>query len=101
MLGDTVDMRLDFSFTTTGANREITFGLTLAEGGSPYDLTLGTTVFKSAGVHPMVVWSGVYMGDTNTLNNPALVWAQSDGSGDSVVYNGHYLRYNLRQPSMT
>jgi hypothetical protein len=98
VLGDTVEIRMDLLITTSGANRDITFGLTLAEGGFPYDLTVGTLPFKNAGTYSIVKWISVYMGDTNTLENPALIWIESDGAGDSVVYNGHMLRTALRQP---
>lgn len=98
VLGDTVDIRFDFQFITSAANREITFGLTLGTGPSEYDLNIGFASYKNAGAYNTIRWTGIYMGDTNTLNNGGLIWAQSDGAGDQVVFNGHYVRYSLQKP---
>ena len=96
-LGDTVEIRTDMSITTAGGNREIQYGLTLAEGASSYDLTIGHDLFKSAGTYQKVTWVSIYMGDLNTLENPALFWIESDSPGDTVVYNGHMLKSSLRR----
>lgn len=97
-LGDTVDIRFALSITSTGANRVFDFGLTLAEGGSAYDLHFGHVYFKSAGTYNIERWIGIYMGDTNTRDNPASFWIQSDGAGDSLTYGGHYSRVTFRNP---
>ena len=97
-LGDSVDIRMDMLLTAGGANREIEFGITLGEGGSPYDLTLGHYTFKSAGSYEEVAEITIYMGDTNTLNNPGSIWVQAQDNGDTYHYNGHFLRTTLMQP---
>ena len=101
IVGDTVTMRMDFSVTTTGANNEITVELDLGVGAAPYTLSVGTKSYKSAGTYQLVVLAEVYMGDANTLNNSGEIYISSDSAGDSVVYNGHYVKYSLQIPSPT
>jgi hypothetical protein len=95
-LGDTVDFRLDYTVTTTGANREICSKMALAIGASPYSLSLSRDYFKSAGTYQIVTWYSIYMGDSNTKGNPARFEVASDGTGDSVVVNGWYVRTQER-----
>jgi hypothetical protein len=92
-LGDTVDIRFDFEVTTTAANTAIEFDLELGVGGSPYQLVINPlTNFKAAGTYKVIRWLGVYMGDSNTLDNPARVLAQADSTGSTVKVNGWYAR---------
>lgn len=92
-LGDTVDIRFDFEVTTTGVNTAVEFDLELGIGGSPYQLVITPfTNFKTAGTYKVIRWLGIYMGDTNTLNNPARVLGQADSTGVTVKVNGWYCR---------
>ena len=92
-LGDTVDIRFDFEVTTTTANTAVEFDLELGVGSSPYQLVITPfTNFKSSGTYKVIRWLGIYMGDTNTLNNPGRVLAQADTSGATVKVNGWYVR---------
>ena len=92
-LGDTVDIRVDFSVTTTTTNTVIDFALELGLGSSPYQVEVMSPVnFKSAQTYSMVHWQGIYMGDNNTLQNPARLLARADKTGVSVVVNGWYVR---------
>lgn len=95
-LGDSVDIRPDVTVTTTGPNRNISMSIELAIGGSAYTLNIDERAFKTAGVHQIVRWYGIYMGDNNTRNNPARLTMTSDGTGDSVVVNGWYVRTTVR-----
>ena len=95
--GDTVDFRVDFTVTTDGPNHEISTDIELAIGQAfPYTLTLDRRAFKSAGTFEFTRWSSVYMGDDNTLNGDAHFSMMSDGSGDTVVVNGWYVRTHVR-----
>jgi hypothetical protein len=91
--GDTVDIRFDFEVTTTVANTAVEFYLELGIGGSSYQVTVNPlTNFKAAGTYNIVKWMGVYLGDNNTLQNPARVMALADNTGATVKVNGWYVR---------
>ena len=92
-LGDTVDIRVDFTVTISTTNTVVDFALELGLGGSPYQVEVMSPVnFKTVQAYSMVHWQGVYMGDTNTLQNPAKLLARADKTGVSVVVNGWYVR---------
>jgi len=97
-LGDMVDIRLDVTITTASVNTEIEIDLNLGEGGSPYDIAwLNPVVFKDSEAHHVVVYSGIYMGDTNTLDNPAKFRIMADKTC-TVVVNGWYCKVICRAP---
>lgn len=101
-LGDTVIIRLDFDITTSASNNGIEVDLDLAVGsGGPYTLHLGSQDWRYPDTHKFVVLTEIYMGDTNTLNYPAEIYVSSDTGGESITYNGHYCRYDLRVPSIS
>lgn len=95
-LGDTVGMRIDLEITTSGANHEVIVALELAQGGSPYKILWDSFVAKSAGVYRTTTYNKIYMGDNNTLNNPAQIVVQSDSTGDSVKVNGWFVEAQKR-----
>ena len=90
-LGDTVDIRLDVSVTTTGANQNVDLYLELGQGGSAYPILFDTVLVKSASTKQIVSFSSVYMGDNNTLNNAAQFFILTDGNA-TVTVNGWYVR---------
>jgi len=92
-LGDTVDIRLDFEITLANTNTVVDFALELGVGSSPYQISLiSPTLHKSVTTYQIGQWSSVYMGDTNTLQNPARLLARADKTGVSVKVNGWYIR---------
>lgn len=92
-LGDTVDIRFDFEVVTSTANTAVEFDLELGIGGSAYQLVINPlTNFKTAGTYKIIRWIGIYMGDNNTLLNPARVLAKADSTGATVKVNGWYVR---------
>lgn len=97
-LGDTVDIRVDVVVTTTNANDNILLALDLGLGGSEYTLDILNLPLKVASSYEITAWTSVYMGDANTLNNPAKLSMHSDNTGNSVVVNGWYVRTLPRQP---
>jgi len=102
VLGDTVLIRMDFAVTTTGANEGLSVELNLAVGsGAPYALNAGYREYRSAGTYNWTIVTEVYMGDLNTLNNPAEITMTAENNSDTVVYKGHYVKYALRTPSAT
>jgi len=91
-LGDTVDIRLDLKLTTISPNTEVACSLFLAIGGNEYEIPFITdSNFKSVGDHSLIRFNSVYIGDGNTLNNPAEFRFKSD-SNCSVTVNGWYCK---------
>ena len=97
-LGDTVDIRFDFTVTTSGANDDCLVKMRMGVGGTPYDLDVVYREWRLAGSYGLTFWYSVYMGDTNTLNNPAEVYVNCSTGGDTVLCNGWYIRTNKRNP---
>lgn len=97
-LGDSVDIRFDFSVTTSGANDDVSIIVRPGVGASPYDLVVKRQEWRNAGTYQLTVWYSLYMGDTNTLNNPAEVYIECETGGDSITVNGWYVRTNKRIP---
>ncbi len=98
-IGDTVDIRFDFTVTTTANSDEIEFGLDMAHGDvAEYRLEFLRGIYKNAGTYPLISQTSLYMGNAETLNNPAKLVMSTDNSGNSVVVNGFYVRVNPRNP---
>lgn len=93
VLGDTVDIRLDIIVTSSANNQDFTVVLFIADGtGGQYEIPfIVERNFKTAGTRQIIEFNGIYMGDTNTLNNPARFKIRSSNTG-SVVVNGWYAR---------
>ena len=95
-LGDMVDIRLDVNVITTLNNTEAKIDLLLAIGGSTYAIPwMLETNYKTAGVHNVNVYNGVYIGDANTLSNGARFEIVSDNAC-TVVVNGWYVKIIAR-----
>jgi hypothetical protein len=86
-LGSKIEIRLDLSVTTANNNTQVDAALDLGIGGSPYTLQWVDIFEKKAGVHSIVSTSFIYIGDTNTQNNPAKFKIESD-LNTTVVVNG-------------
>ena len=92
-LGDTVDIRFDVEVTTSTTNTAIDLVIELGIGGSPYQLSIiNEADKKAAGTYKLIRWFGIYMGDSNTLDNPGRVLAAADKTGVTVKVNGWYIR---------
>lgn len=93
-IGDTVDIRFDVSITTTTANDYAALKLVMAYGDpDEFDILICGDSFKTAGTTQRVLVTSLYIGSTAVLNNPAKVQMYTDGSGNSVVVTGWYVRY--------
>ncbi len=87
-LGSNVQYRIDLSITTTTPNQVVEIILELGIGGTlTYELSVHREQFKLAGTFNVVKSNFIYMGDTNTRDNPAKFKIKSDASG-SVEVNG-------------
>lgn len=92
-LGDIVDIRLDVSVIIATTNTEVDIALELAEGsGSNYAVPFINPInFKTTGTKKLVVYNGIYMGDSNTLDNPAFFKIQADKTC-TITVNGWYCK---------
>lgn len=90
-LGDMVDIRLDIVVTTSSANQEITVELELGQGGGSYRIPFIQLFYKTSGVKKVGAFIGLYMGDTNTLNNKGQFIFTSANNADIKV-NGWFCK---------
>ena len=87
-----VDARLDLVVTTTGANQIVKLRTQLAIGDPVmFDLEASEMLFKTAGVHKIVVNGSFYIGSTAVKNNPGEIQLWSDASC-TVKVNGWFFR---------
>lgn len=84
-IGDWVDLRLDFQVTTTAANQEFNFYIALGAGGGAYELKAAHSYYKTAGVQDVTFLYSIYMGDTNTLDNPGKIRFESSDNATIKV----------------
>ena len=96
-LGDMVDFRVDLIVTTSGANQNVSVQIELGIGGSPYTLDIDFISPKTSGTYKLISYTGIYMGDNNTLNNPAEIQLDTDASmTDGITVNGWYCKIHRR-----
>ena len=90
-LGDQVFFRFDFIVTTTANNTDVTARFRLGiDDPNEYTVPIfGPTSYKTAGTRSYGFWSGVYMGDDHTLNDPGAIEIMAD-KNSSIVVNGWY-----------
>lgn len=94
-LGDMVDIRLDIEVTTSSVNQEITVELELAQGAGTYRIPFLQLSYKAAGLKKVGAFTGIYMGDTNTLNNPGqFIFTSVDNA--TIKVNGWYCKVLIR-----
>ena len=91
-LGDMIDIRIDVDVTTSSVNTEVKIDLELGTGGGTYSIPwILETNYKSTGTHKLNRYNGIYMGDTNTLDNGGQFMVSSD-KDCTVVVNGWYVK---------
>ena len=95
-LGDTLDIRIDIELTTLSVNTTVEIDLHLGTGGSAYVIPFLTDAdFKTSGTHTVNKYNGIYLGDTNTLDNGGQLKITCD-KNSTVVVNGWYIRITKR-----
>lgn len=91
-LGDMIDIRIDVSLTTTSVNTSVQVDLHLGTGAGAYIIPFITDMdFKDASTHLLNKYNGIYMGDTNTLNNGGQFKLTADKDATAIV-NGWYVK---------
>lgn len=91
-IGDTVDMRVDLSVTTTGANNVLELLLELGIGVAPFKLSFASLYVKTASTTNIVITCPFYIGSALTRDNPARLLMKNDSTGATVKVNGWYVR---------
>jgi len=88
-LGDIVIIRFDVIPVTGSANTDLDISLKMAVGSAtPYDLFVNHSSYKSAGTqNNMVRTMMLYIGDTNTKDYPAEIYATTDANA-TIIVNG-------------
>lgn len=91
-LGDQILFRMDLSYTPGANNQSLNIRMELGIGASPYSLSMFSATPKDQYLLPNTMAYGmIYMGDTNTLNNPAEVQFMADSTSNvNVLVNGWY-----------
>jgi len=94
-LGDEVMLRVDYNITTSASNQIVNGFLRLDTAGTPYDLSVGTTNYKTVGTYNLIKVLPFYIGNTGTLNNPAELYFNSDAAA-AIELKGFYISVNRR-----
>lgn len=98
-VGDTVDIRVDITYTANSSNDGFTLELDMAVGGTtPFTVPIDDRNLDVAGSENVVRFVSVYIGSTDVLNNPAQFKVTADSTGDTVQVNGWYVRVIPRNP---
>ena len=97
-VGDTVDLRVDLTYTTASVNTAIDIVLEIGVGQPEAFLIplLISNNFKTAGTHRVIAEKPFYIGSSLTKDNPARVRAKADGTGSTVIVNGWFARVITR-----
>lgn len=91
-LGDMIDIRLDIEVTTLSTNTELNVALELGTGGSTYQIPFITELdIKAIESKQINIYNGIYMGDTNTLDNGGKFVITADKTCN-VKVNGWYCK---------
>lgn len=93
-VGDTVELRMDITYTTTSANTAVSVEFEFATGtGSAFPIIILPQLnIKSASTTQIVHSRGFYIGSEAVRANPAKIRAVADTAGSSVKVNGWYIR---------
>jgi hypothetical protein len=91
-IGDLIDIRLDLLLTTSNNNTEVQIVLELGTGANTYEIPFFIFNYKNTVTdQPINVMNGIYLKDTNTLNNGGRFKIKSD-LNSSIKVNGWYCK---------
>mgnify|MGYP001079671057 CR=1 FL=1 len=72
LVGDMIDIRLDLEITTTANNQDFSIDLELGQSGTVYTIPfIVDQNVKSIGSTSVIRYNGIYMKDSNTIDNSA------------------------------
>lgn len=91
-LGSMVDIRSNIIITTSAANQYVALRYVLGEGdANEYTIGAFTAHYKTAGTYNIADYTGLYIGNTLTKDNPAQIEIYSDATCDVEVL-GWYIK---------
>ena len=91
-VGAMVDLRLNYSVTTSGPTQLVIVEMDFAIGSvSNFQLLINETSHRSAGVHNATRFTGFYIGSTDLQNFPTHIHCRSDATA-TVVVQGWYIK---------
>lgn len=102
-IGDHLIIRVDLDITTSATNREIVVGADLAIGtAAAYTFRPYRQNFKTAATYSNTIVYFIFdIGNTFTKDNPAKLFAYSDGSGDTIDLNGFRVFAQPKNPVLS
>jgi hypothetical protein len=91
-IGSEVELRVSLTIVTSTANQFISGRFSLGIGDpSAYQLNIFNQHFKSSGTYDLSIYSGLYIGNSFTRNNPGEIQLYTDASA-TVRINGWYIK---------
>lgn len=93
-IGDTLDIRVDTTYTTTSVNTAVDMILELAVGDAGvFNIPLVSSLnFKTASTNRVIGRASFYIGNEISRSLPARLRMKADNTGSSVIVNGWYVR---------
>ncbi len=90
-VGDVIEMRVDITPTTSGANHTLDLEMNFSIGGTtPFTLTFDRGTVKTASTGRIVRYISFFIGSADIRDNPCSITLKSDSTGDSVVVEGWF-----------
>jgi len=92
-LGDTIDLRVDLTYTVSTNNDNMKLELKLAVGDpAEFSVTIDERNIDTAGSQSVMRFISFYIGSNAVLNNPGQITITPDSAGDDISVNGWYIR---------
>lgn len=99
-VNDLVDMRVDFTVTSTAPNQGGSFYMDIAEGtANEYRVVFATNEMKVAGTYRVNRTNGFYIGSQNVIDTPSKLMIESDGNA-TVIVHGFFVKVTRKGPVM-
>lgn len=95
-VGDQVFVRVDIDIVVATNNTMISLDLFLGTGGGAYKLNFDNINYKSAGTYKICRCLPIYMGDSNTKDNPAFFKVDTD-TDCHVIVNGWFVSAIMKE----
>lgn len=94
-LGTMVNLRITIDVTTSSLNTDVNLDMKLGIGDGEYKIQFDRTSHKAVGTYSLSRFIGIYIGDTNTRDNPAEFVITTDNN-TTVQVHGWYAGMVIR-----